>query len=72
MTVAGVSMALVQREEFISSLRQSGGGLSNLIRQLQVKMTAQDFAITALAGMAVTPVGGVTPSNGRNDLDDCA
>ena len=40
-SVAGMSMALAQREEFSSSLQRSGGDVSSLIRQLQVKMSAQ-------------------------------
>jgi hypothetical protein len=39
--VAGVSMALAQREEFAAVLQRNGGDLSSLIRQLQVKMSAQ-------------------------------
>jgi phospholipid transport system substrate-binding protein len=41
LTVDGISMALAQREEFSSSLQRSGGDLQSLIRQLQVKMSAQ-------------------------------
>lgn len=40
-SVAGISMALTQREEFSSSLQRNGGSVSSLIRQLQVKMSAQ-------------------------------
>ncbi|MGO8917794.1 MAG: phospholipid-binding protein MlaC [Stellaceae bacterium] len=41
MTVEGISMALAQREEFASTLERNGGDLPGLIRQLQVKMSAQ-------------------------------
>lgn len=41
MSVAGISMALAQREEFASVLQRSGGDLPGLIRQLQVKVSAQ-------------------------------
>ena len=41
MSVAGISMALTKREEFASYLQRNGGDLSGLIRQLQVKMSAQ-------------------------------
>lgn len=40
-SIAGVSMALVQREEFASSLQRNGGDLSNLIGQLEQKTRAQ-------------------------------
>lgn len=39
-SIAGVSMALAQREDFSSFLQQNGGTLSSLIQQLQVKMAA--------------------------------
>lgn len=39
-SVAGVSMALAQREDFGSFLSQNGGDVSGLIHQLQVKTTA--------------------------------
>ncbi|PKU23013.1 MlaC/ttg2D family ABC transporter substrate-binding protein [Telmatospirillum siberiense] len=41
-SVAGISMALAQREEFASYLTQNGGNLSDLISQLQVKIIALD------------------------------
>jgi phospholipid transport system substrate-binding protein len=41
MSVAGVSMVLAQREEFMSALERNGGDLSGLIRQLQAKTSAQ-------------------------------
>jgi phospholipid transport system substrate-binding protein len=41
MNVAGVSMALTQREEFAAVLQRNGGDLPSLIRQLEVKMSAQ-------------------------------
>lgn len=41
MSIDGVSLALTKREEFGSYLQRSGGDLSALIRQLQVKMSAQ-------------------------------
>jgi phospholipid transport system substrate-binding protein len=40
-SIAGISMALTQREEFSSFLQRNGGSVSRLIRQLQVKMSAQ-------------------------------
>lgn len=40
-SVDGISMALAQREEYSSALQRSGGDVSSLIRQLQVKMSAQ-------------------------------
>jgi phospholipid transport system substrate-binding protein len=40
-SIAGISMALTQREEFSSSLQRNGGSVSSLIRQLHVKMSAQ-------------------------------
>ena len=39
-SVAGISMALVQRDDFLSFLQQNGGDLSSLVRQLQSKTTA--------------------------------
>jgi phospholipid transport system substrate-binding protein len=41
MSVAGISMALAQREEFASALERNGGDLPSLIRQMQAKMSAQ-------------------------------
>ena len=41
MNVAGVSMALTQREQFAAVLQRNSGDLSSLIRQLQVKISAQ-------------------------------
>jgi phospholipid transport system substrate-binding protein len=41
MSVAGVSMVLTEREEFAAVLQRNGGDLSSLIRQLRVKMSAQ-------------------------------
>jgi phospholipid transport system substrate-binding protein len=40
-SIAGVSMALAEREEFASSLQRNGGDLSNLIERLQLKMSEQ-------------------------------
>jgi len=41
MSVAGVSMVLAQREEFMSALERNGGDLSGLVRQLQAKTSVQ-------------------------------
>jgi ABC-type transporter MlaC component len=41
MNVAGVSMALAKREEFAAVPQRNGGDLSSLIRQLEVKVSAQ-------------------------------
>jgi len=41
LSIAGISMALTKREEFASYLQRNGGDLSGLIRQMQVKMSAQ-------------------------------
>jgi phospholipid transport system substrate-binding protein len=42
-SVAGVSMALAQREDFGSFLSQNGGDVSGLIQQLQVKTSALEM-----------------------------
>ena len=41
-SAGGVSLAKVQREDFMSSLRQNGGSVSNLILQLQEKVALLD------------------------------
>lgn len=39
--VGGISMVLAQREEFASSLQRNGGDLASLIREMEVKLSAQ-------------------------------
>lgn len=40
--VEGVSMAITQRDEFASVIRRGGGGVENLIAELQKKSSADD------------------------------
>jgi len=41
-SAGGVSLAKVQREDFMSALRRNGGSLSNLVQQLQEKVAMLD------------------------------
>jgi phospholipid transport system substrate-binding protein len=42
-SVAGVSMALAQREDFVSFLQKNGGDLASLIRQIQIMTTSPEI-----------------------------